>query len=198
VREWTPIGEIEAQEAEVTLSIEGHIMPWTEEDYLSLGETPERIELLDGSLYVSPAPTLRHQKISRRLSVALDDPAETAGLEVFEAVNLRLRPDRIVIPDLVINERLAQDGLVMDADVVRLVCEITSPSNAGHDRVMKMHYYASAGIPWYLLIDPDEPTLHLFRLDGSAYREHAVASPGTLLAMTAPVQATIDPASLVK
>ena len=133
VREWAAIGEIEAQEAEVTLSIEGHIMPWTEDDYLSLGETPERIELL-----------------------------------------------------------------VIDADAVRLVCEITSPSNAGHDRVMKTHYYAAAGIPWYLLVDPDEPTLHLFRLDAAAYREHAVAAPGTLLAMTEPVRAAIDPATLVK
>jgi len=120
--------------------------PMSEQQYLALGETPERIELFDGSLYVTLAPTPRHQRVSFKLAAALEPAAERAGLHVLEAVNVRLRLDRIPIPDLVIVGAIDFDELVVDATAVRLVCEIISPSNAATDRVLKMHYYAAAGI----------------------------------------------------
>lgn len=53
------VGDWAAYEAEVmmTTALFGHGGPWTEEDYLSLGEIQERVELFDGSLYVAAAPT---------------------------------------------------------------------------------------------------------------------------------------------
>jgi Uma2 family endonuclease len=181
----------------VTAEVLGeHGAPWTEEAYLALSQTTDRLELFDGSLTVSPSPTPMHQWVSRRLANALDPAAEKAGLEVYEAVNVRLRTGRIPIPDLVIVEPIDRRKPVIDASAVRLIGEIVSLGNPAADRVTKMHYYADAGIAWYLLVEPDESdavTLSLFRLDGDRYTPHAAGAPGIPLELTEPVEVTLDP-----
>jgi Uma2 family endonuclease len=172
-----------------------HVVAWTEEEYLALGETADRVELFDGSLLVSPAPTLRHQHLSRLLANALEPSAQAAGLDIYLAVNVRLRRGRMPIPDLVITEPVPLDTLVIEANLLRLVCEITS-TNAATDRVLKMHYYAAAAIPWYLLVDPDPLMLRLYRLDGDQYVEDSSAKFGEILTLTEPFEAAVDTALL--
>ena len=176
----------------------GHVGPWTEEEYLHLGETPDRIELFDGSLVLPPSPTPIHQHVSRRLAGAFDPSSEAAGLRVYLAVNLRLKPNRIVIPDLVVVAQIDPTKLLVEPASVMLACEVTSPSNAATDRVLKLHYYAEAGIPWYLLVDTDpEPTLQLFRREGDNYILDSVGKPGEALSFPEPFSVGIDPATLL-
>lgn len=181
----------------MTSAIFGRGVPMTEQEFLALGETSERVELFDGSLYVTPAPTPRHQVISRRLANLLDPGALAADLTVVEAVNVRLQPGRIPIPDLVVTTDVDLDVLVIDAEAVLLVCEIVSPSNASTDKVLKMHYYAAAGIPWYLLVEQETQALHLYELAAGHYQERSVTKPGDVLRLTEPVVATIVPEDLL-
>jgi Uma2 family endonuclease len=171
--------------------------PMTEAEFVAIGETPERIELFDGSLHVSPGPTPRHQKISFNIAATLSLAAEPAGLQALEAVNVRLGATRIPIPDIVIVADIDLDELVIDASVVRFACEIISPSSASIDKVLKMHYYATAAIPVYLLVDPKARTFSLYRLDGDHYVEESVCGPGEVLRLSEPVVATLDPAELL-
>ncbi|GAA2682700.1 Uma2 family endonuclease [Actinoplanes palleronii] len=171
--------------------------PLTESEFLALGETPERVELFDGGLHVTVAPGVLHQHVTGELKLALHRGAGQAGHHVLGAVNVRLRPGRITVPDLVVTTGLDFGELVVDSAAVRLVGEVLSPASATIDRVLKAHYYAAAGIPWYLLAEPDTGTLWLHTLTGGRYTEYASAEPGELLRLTDPVAVTIDPAELL-
>jgi Uma2 family endonuclease len=175
-----------------------HMLPWTEEEYLQLGETPDRVELFDWSLFVSPSATPEHQDVSACLSAVLRPAAKAAGLAAYQAINIRLRPGRIPIPDLVIVDKVDPRAAFIDGAKVRLVCEIVSPNNGAVDRVLKMHYYAEAGIEWYLLVEPrPELVLQLFRLHDGGYSQHAHGQLGQPLVLTEPVEAVLDPAAFL-
>ncbi|MFY1633856.1 Uma2 family endonuclease [Solwaraspora sp. WMMB335] len=174
----------------MTVAALDHPEPWTEAEYFALGETRNRIELIDGGLWLSPAPNRPHQDISFLLLTAIRPAARSAGLRAHEAVNVRLAANRIVIPDLVV-AKVGRLGGVADAHEVVLAGEITSPSTVATDRVQRMQFYAAARIGWYLLVEPDmveyeSLTLRLFRLEGEHYVEHVVAADGQRLTSDLP------------
>ncbi|MFY1632500.1 Uma2 family endonuclease [Solwaraspora sp. WMMB335] len=172
-----------------------------ETSYFALGRTPDRTELVDGCLWISSAPSKRHQQLSFLLMSTLYPAARSAGLKAYEAINVRLRTDRIVIPDLVVADT-DSEGSVTDATEVVLICEITSPSNAATDRLLKMQLYAAARISWYLRVEPESPgssavALRLFRLDNEHYVEHVTADKGDVMTTDQPFRFKIDTATLL-
>lgn len=175
-----------------------HPEPWTEDEYFALGETSSRIELVDGSLWVGPAPSKRHQHIAFLLAKGLYGAAERAGLLVLQDVNLRLAGGRILQPDLLVADT-DDVGTTVEAAETKLVVEVLSPSKAGTDRLLKPQLYAAARIGWYLRVEqPKESVeLHLQRLDGDHYMSADVASPGQVLASEEPFPFRLEVASLL-
>lgn len=60
------------------------------------------------------------------------------------------------------------------------VCEVLSPSNARHDRIVKMPVYARHGVAYAWIVDVAERTLEVFRLEngrGSWLSTHAGSEP---------------------
>jgi Uma2 family endonuclease len=188
-----------AQPTEV--HVEGHQGPWTEDDYFALGETRDRIELFDGSLIVSPNPAVIHQYCSDELRAALKRGTRAEHL-VVSAINVRLETGRIFIPDVAVTSAAAISQKIVEADQVALICEVVSPGNAGNDRVLKMCVYASAGIPWYLMIEQTNEgrqiSASLYRLEDEHYVPHARADAGQTLRLPDPVDIELDPAELLR
>ena len=71
----------------------------SEAEFLSLPETTERTELLDGELIVSPSRTYQHQEMLARLVVALRAWAERQPTPVTVGLaprDVRFGPSRIL------------------------------------------------------------------------------------------------------
>jgi Uma2 family endonuclease len=170
-----------AQPVEQVDPILDHHGPWTEEDYLALPEQDGwRVELIDGSLLVSPVGDGQHQKLGFRLCRELEFLL-SEDVEVLHEANVRLAGGRIVVPDVVVTTNL-DEPLIYDAADVLLTAEVVSPSGKARDRIIKPGLYAPAGIRWYLLVERDNGLeLVLHRLKNGTYVEHSRATEGRRL-----------------
>jgi Uma2 family endonuclease len=147
--------------------------PWTYERYCQLPDDGQRYEVIDGALYVTPAPRLRHQTVSRRLQDKLYDLEKRGEGWVFDAPTDLLMPGCTPVqPDLLYlgpHQREAlQENFVQG--VPELIVEILSSSSVRRDRVVKLNRYASSGVLHYWLLDPAACTVECFQLDGEHYR----------------------------
>jgi Uma2 family endonuclease len=156
---------------------------WTEEQYLRLtDQTNCFIEFTEGYVEVLPMPTRKHQAISRFLFLDLLAFVQRLGGTVFYApLRVRVAPGRFREPDLVllldVNDPRNQDAFWLGAD---LVVEIVSPDHVERDTVMKRADYAAAGIPEYWIVNPEEGTIMVLQLAGSAYVTHGVFRRGDM------------------
>ncbi len=148
---------------------------WTYEDYCRLPEDGKIYEIIEGELFMSPAPQTRHQICKGNLFAALwihnkryhlgmvlDAPSDIILGELASPV----QPDIIFILkdhlDIVKKERVegAPD----------LAVEVLSPWNWKIDRGKKSKIYAKAGVREYWIVDPDKRTIELYHLQKKTYK----------------------------
>lgn len=141
---------------------------FTIEEYAQLGETEYGYtELEEGRLLMSPSPVAEHNFASGRLLLQLD-PQLPDGLEIIQDIDIDLElaaPDKPGFsrrPDLVIvrkgsRKRQKREGGLLKASEVTIAVEIVSPSSRRTDNIVKRGLFADAGIPYYWIIDIDEP-----------------------------------------
>ena len=154
----------------------------TYDDLLQLREArDEQLELIDGELFVNPAPAPLHQLVSKRLSHILAQAVDNSGFGqyLYAPLDLKLADGTIVQPDLVVvrSARLAMiTGRAIEG-TPDFVIEIVSPSNDAYDRETKHKAYARHGVPEYWLVDPDarEVTIWSDPFDGR-YRSELVTT----------------------
>src|SRR5688572_8157399 len=137
----------------------------------------KRRELIDGDVFVTPAPVPWHQTISRRLQLALMKALEEPGLaEIYNApVDVIFDPVNVVEPDLVIVG--AQHAHIVTARAIEgvpdVVVEILSPGTAERDRYWKRQLYERFGVPEYWIVSPDPAGIEVHALASGGYVERA-------------------------
>lgn len=145
--------------------------PATYEDLLSVPD-PLVAEILDGDLFATPRPALRHAATASALGVEIGGPFAQGregpgGWWILDEPELHLKDD-VVVPDLA-GWRRERLPVVPDAAYLTLapdwVCEVLSPSTESLDRLRKLRIYAREGVPHAWLVNPMPRTVEIFRLE---------------------------------
>jgi Uma2 family endonuclease len=149
----------------------------TYEALLALQELPEydglRLELIEGELFVSAAPNLLHQYVSKNMTLALGQYVRSKELGVVFAAptEVRLAADTAVQPDFIFvsRERMHILKAANIEGAPDLVIEILSPSNRRVDLIRKKAVYERLGVLEYWIVDPDTRSVAIFALVDGRY-----------------------------
>jgi Uma2 family endonuclease len=138
---------------------------------------PHRVaEIVDGDLYTSPRPALRHAQAEIAVATELKGPFDRGrggpgGWIILVEPELHL-VGQVMVPDVAgwRRERLPE---IPDVPAIDLapdwVCEVLSPSTESIDRSLKMPRYAESGVAHAWLVDPVARTLEVYRLERGGY-----------------------------
>ena len=146
---------------------------YTYADYLTWPEG-ERWEILDGVPSMQAAPTWQHQAISVQLTTQFNAHLKGTPCRVFaapfdlcipdanerdeEISNIITQPDIVVICD---ESKLRKTGYF---GVPALIIEISSPSTARKDKLLKFNKYEKAGVREYWIVEPENKLVSVFTL----------------------------------
>jgi len=138
------------------------VRTWTVDMLDELPDTSERLEIIDGTLYVTPSPSIPHQVVAgaiyRQLFAYLDE--RRLGYTVFSPSDIR-RGDQDknrVQPDVYV-VRLAKGRFPAEPFQLKdllLAVEVASPSNPSLDYEVKRRLYLSEGVGEYWIASPQE------------------------------------------
>ncbi|MFU0783111.1 MAG: Uma2 domain-containing protein [Thermoanaerobacterium thermosaccharolyticum] len=143
---------------------------YTYEDYLNWPDN-QRIELINGQIYLMAPPSRIHQEISGAIYLQFANYLKDKKCNVYYApfgvkfteknendIKTVVEPDIVVVCD---KSKLDNEGCKGAPD---LIVEITSPSTARRDRVEKFNLYEKNGVKEYWIIEPDLKIVNVFIL----------------------------------
>jgi Uma2 family endonuclease len=161
--------------------------------------TSDRLELIEGELFVTPAPSLWHQDVEGQLYILFREAVQhpNNGRVYLSPVDVRLAQNTVVQPDLVVvlPERYQILTPAMIEGAPSLVVEIISPSSSAQDRVTKRALYARHGVPEYWLVDPDARSVTILSDSSEGRYNREEPSSDTAASATIP-ELTVDLAAL--
>jgi Uma2 family endonuclease len=145
---------------------------WTIRDLAAMPDDGgwKRYEIIDGELFVTRAPHIRHQGVAGKLHVRLETWSEATGMgNAFQTPGIIFSPTDAVIPDVVwiSRERLA-NGIDEAGHLIvapELMIEVLSPGelNEQRDKEVKLKLYSLHGVQEYWIVNWQLKTLEIYR-----------------------------------
>jgi Uma2 family endonuclease len=148
-------------------------------DLLSVDEW-KRYEIIDGELFVTPAPHLRHQSVIRNICSRLQDWSDLSQMgAAFPTPGVVFSDADSVIPDVVwiSHDRLAQllDEAGHLTGAPELIVEVLSPGvvNERRDREAKLKLYSSQGVQEYWIVSRELEQVEVYRRENAILKRTA-------------------------
>jgi len=154
---------------------------WTTADLeLLAADEWKRYEIIDGELFVTRAPHLRHQSVVRNICNVLDEWSDETQLgEVFPSPGIIFSEADNVIPDAIwiSVDRMARftDEAGHFTGAPELVIEVLSPgvTNERRDREAKLKLYSSQGVEEYWIVSRELQQVEVYRRENAVLKRAA-------------------------
>ena len=145
----------------MVMAAHAHRTDWTVDELDALEDDGKRYEIIDGELFVTPAPIDTHQVVvgelyarlrayvrAEKLGTAMTSPADVRR---GDRTRNRVQPD-VFVMRLVEGKRPAYPYEVHD---LALIIEVLSRSSVRQDTGIKRELYLREGVGEYWIVDPD-------------------------------------------
>ena len=152
----------------------------TYEDYCLLPDDGKQYQVIEGELFLSPAPRTTHQDIIVNLMTLLHThvKAHSLGKVYVAPTDVLLSPTTVVQPDILFIRR-ENMGIITELNIQGppdLCIEVLSPSTESVDRERKMTVYARYGVQEYWIINPVRQMVSIYVRDGGMFALKAEAT----------------------
>lgn len=150
------------------MAMPARTLEWTADMARALPDDGQRYEVLDGELFVTPAPQPRHQWVIGALYRALFDHCDghRIGRVMLSPADIELSTRRLVQPDLFVAPWTASvPASWREIRSLVLAVEVLSPGTARADRHVKRRLYQEERVAEYWIVDPDARLIERWRPD---------------------------------
>ena len=145
-----------------------------------------RRELIDGELFVTPSPIIRHQRLVWRLATSLSNHLDVhpeQGEAFASPLDVVMTPFDVVEPDLfvVLGNQL---NILTEKNVEGapgLVIEVLSPGTQKRDETLKRNLFDREGVQEYWLVDPSRNQITRYRRAAGSFVPATTLAAGDTL-----------------
>ncbi|WP_428353518.1 Uma2 family endonuclease [Methyloprofundus sp.] len=131
-------------------------------------------ELVDGMAYaMSPSPSISHQIVAGNILTQLNNVIKNKlsgcpDCYVLMEVDWEISNDTVVRPDVLVicdevNEKILK--------APRVIFEVSSPSTARRDELLKFQLYEKEGVAYYVLVYPEKKIAKVYRWVSGYYQK---------------------------
>jgi Uma2 family endonuclease len=121
-------------------------------------------EVWEGVYYMTPYAHSRHGRLESEMQFVLRPLVQTRGLTLTAGFNLGVGPDSYRVPDF---EVFAEPPDALYVPTALIVGEVLSPEDRTYE---KLPYYRDRGVQELFIVDPDDRSISIRRLQGRVSR----------------------------